>query len=190
MIGPNVIFKNLPALNLISVENFAEVTSQERILINNSIEKNYLKDPLPKSMQQNQFPLYDDHTSFFSDLYEKYKALCYELFGSFHITPQNKTTCWCYRSNINDFRSGWHNHLATSTINGVYYYQVEGDGIFFERHGKEFHYIPQQGELLIFPNDLNHNAARTTSQNWRYSLNMEILTEESSSTLFKKYGLS
>ena len=116
--------------------------------------------------------------------------MCYELFGNFHITPQNKTTCWCYRSNINEFRSGWHNHLHTSTINGVYYYQVEGDGIFFERNGKEFHYIPQQGELLIFPNDLNHNAARTTSQNWRYSLNMEILTEESSSTLFKKYGIT
>ena len=142
------------------------------------------------SYKGNNFPLYNDETSFFSHLYEKYKVLCYELFGNFHISPQNKTTCWCYRSNINDFKSGWHNHLATSTINGVYYYQVEGDGIFFERNGKEFHYIPQQGELLIFPNDLNHNAARTTSQNWRYSINMEIKTEESASTLFKNYGLS
>ena len=186
MIRPSVIVKNLPEWSLISVENFAEVNSQERILINNSIEKNYSQNPFDDSTN-NQFPLYDDPTSFFSYLYEQYKSLCYELFGNFHITPQNKTTCWCYRSNINDFRSGWHNHLATSTINGVYYYQVEGDGIFFERNGKEFHYIPQQGELLIFPNDLNHNAARTTSQNWRYSLNMEILTEESASTLFKKY---
>ena len=66
---PTVKVKTLPEWNLISVENFAEVNSQERILINNSIEKNYLKDPLPKSMQQNQFPLYDDHTSFFSDLF-------------------------------------------------------------------------------------------------------------------------
>lgn len=178
--------KNLPEWSLISVENFAEVNSQERILINDSIEKNYFQNAFNASVN-NQFPLYDDHTSFFSHLYEKYKALCYELFGIFHITPQNKTTCWCYRSNINDFRSGWHNHLTTSTINGVYYYQVEGDGIFFERNGKEFQYIPQQGELIIFPNDLNHNAARTTSQNWRYSINMEIITEESASTLFKKY---
>ena len=183
-----MIVKNLSALNLISVDNFVEVNSQERILINNSIEKNYSQNPFDDSTN-NQFPLYDDPTSFFSYLYEQYKSLCYELFGNFHITPQNKTTCWCYRSNINDFRSGWHNHLTTSTINGVYYYQVEGDGIFFERNGKEFQYIPQQGELIIFPNDLNHNAARTTSQNWRYSINMEILTEESSSTLFKKYEL-
>tara|TARA_R100001443_G_scaffold51073_1_gene63117 strand:- start:46 stop:612 length:567 start_codon:yes stop_codon:yes gene_type:complete len=188
-----VIFKNLRELNLISVRDFWEVSSQERILINNSIEKNYLKSPLRRgdtSYKGNNFRLDDDHTLFFSHLYEKYKALCYELFGNFHITPQNKTTCWCYRSNINDFKSLWHNHLATSTINGVYYYQVEGDGIFFERNGKEFHYIPQQEELLIFPNDLNHNAAMTTSQTLRYSINMEIKTEESASTLFKNYGLS
>ena len=106
----------------------------------------------------------------------------------FHITPSNKTICWCYRSNVNDSESVWHNHLDTSTINGVYYYQVEGDGIFFERNGKELHYIPQQGELLIFPNDLNHKPAKTTSENWRYSINMEIKTEESASSLFKNYG--
>ena len=29
-----------------------------------------------------------------------------------------------------------------------------------------------------------------TSANWRYSINMEIITEESASTLFKNYGLS
>ena len=185
----NVIFKNLRELNLISVRNFCQLNSEEMILVNSSLEKNYLKSPVSfgDTYEGYNFPIVEDETLFFSHLYETYKAISYKLFGNFHITPQNKTTCWCYRSNINDFRSGWHNHLLTSTINGVYYYQVEGDGIFFERNGKEFHYIPQQGELLIFPNDLNHNAARTTSQNWRYSVNMEILTEESSSTLFKKY---
>ena len=188
-----MIFKNLRELNLISVRDFWEVSSQKRILINNSIEKNYLKSPLRRgntSYKGNNFPLVIDETLFFSTLYEEYKALCYELFGSFHITSKNKSTCWCYRSNKNDFKSGWHNHLATSTINGVYYYQVEGDGIFFERNGKEFHYIPQQEELLIFPNDLNHNAAMTTSQTLRYSINMEIKTEECASTLFKNYGFS
>ena len=188
-----MIFKNLRELNLISVPDFWKGSLEERILINNSLEKNYLKSPLRRgdtSYKGNNFPLYDDETSFFSHLYEKYKVLCYELFGNFHISPHNKTTCWCYRSNINDFKSGWHNHLATSTINGVYYYQVEGDGINFERHGQTFHYIPQQGEILIFPNDLNHNADMTTSQTLRYSINMEIKTEESASTLFKNYGLS
>ena len=188
----SVIFKNLPELNLICVQDVVEVSLQERILINNSIEKNYLNSPVSRGIldKGRNFALSEDPTLFFSNLYEKYKEICYKLFGNFHIIPQNNTTCWCYRSNINDYQSGWHNHLYTSTINGVYYHQVEGDGILFFRNGKKFHYIPQQGELLIFPGDLNHNAATTTSQNWRYSINMEILTEETSSTLFKKYGLS
>jgi len=179
----------LKEYQVISIKNFHEASLEDRVKINECIEKSYLHN-LTSSPYGYNFPVREDKTSFFSNLYEKYKKVCYELFGNFHITPQNKTTCWCYRSNINEFRSGWHNHLHTSTINGVYYYQVEGDGISFERKGKEFYYTPNQGELLIFPNDLNHKPDKATSENWRYSINMEILTEESSSTLFKKYGLS
>ena len=184
--------KYLHEYQIVSIQNFQYVNSQQRVLINDSIEKNYLISPISKGITDEgyNFALYDDHTLFFSHLYEKYKALCYELFGSFHLTTQNNSRCWCYRSNINDSNDVWHNHLYTSTINGVYYYQVEKDGIFFERHGKEFYYVPQQGELVIFPNDLNHKPDIATSENWRYSINMEIITEESASTLFKKYGLS
>ena len=184
--------KCLQEYQIISVQNFQDVNSQQRVLINDSIEKNYLKDPLSKGHTNRgyNFPLYDDHTLFFSYLYEKYKTFCYELFGSFHLTIQNNSRCWCYRSNINDSNAVWHDHLYTSTINGVYYYQVEKDGIFFESQGKEFYYVPQQGELLIFPHDLNHKPDIATSANWRYSINMEIITEESASTLFKNYGLS
>ena len=146
---------------------------EDRLKITDSIEKNYLKDPLSKGDTDNgyNFALHDDHTLFFSHLYEKYKRLCHKLFGNFHITPQNKTTCWCYRSNVNESYDVWHNHLASSTINGVYYYQVEEDGIAFEREGKEVHYVPQQGELLIFPNDLDHKPEKATSENLRYSIN-------------------
>ena len=179
----------LPEYNLISIKDFCHVNLQEKVLIDNLIEKNYLNSK-GIDLKGYSFPLYDDHISFFSHLYEKYKKLCYELFGNFNITPQNKTTCWCYRSNVNDSQSVWHNHLCSSTINGVYYYQVEGDGITFTHKGKEFHHVPQQGELLIFPNDLFHKPDIATSDNWRYSINMELMTQESASTLFKKYGFS
>ena len=184
-----MVIRYLEQYQLLSIENFQHVSLEDRLKINECIEKSYLISPLSRGNSENgyNFPIIENNILFFFNLYKKYIKLCHNLFGTFHITPQNQSTCWCYRSNLNESNSVWHNHLATSTINGVYYYQVEGDGIFFERNGKEFHYIPQQGELLIFPDDLNHNAARTTSQNWRYSINMEILTEESSSTLFKKY---
>ena len=60
-----MLVKNIREWNLISVEDFCQVSSQERILINNSIEKNYLQNPFDDSTN-NQFPLYDDPTSFFS----------------------------------------------------------------------------------------------------------------------------
>tara|TARA_B100001996_G_C18565737_1_gene556438 strand:- start:144 stop:701 length:558 start_codon:yes stop_codon:yes gene_type:complete len=179
------IIKYHPEYQIISVQNFHHVNLQERILINNSIEENYLK--YRNSTISYNFPIHEDSTLFFSKLYEKYKELCYQIFGNFYIAPQNKTTCWCYRSNIDDSVFAWHNHLYTSTINGVYYYQVEGenDGTLFERDGKEYCHLPQQGELLIFPNDLNHTCYKTTSKTWRYSINMEIITKEPASILFK-----
>ena len=183
--------------NLLSIKNFCYVCAEDRIKINNSIEENlsiFISEGGKfggKLEGIGNFPLDKDETLFFSYLYEKFKDFCYKFFGNFHISPQNQTTCWCYRSNIKESICEWHNHLATSTINGVYYYQVEGDGIFFKRQGKEFNYVPQQGELLIFPNDLDHKPDVATSETRRYSLNMELITQESASTLFKNlYGLS
>ena len=183
----------LSEYNLLSIKDFCHVRVEDRIKINNSLEKNYLKSHLSMGITDMgaNFPLDKDETLFFSHLYENFKDLCYKLFGNFHISPRNKTTCWCYRSDIKLSICEWHHHLYTSTINGVYYYQVEGDGIHFKHEGKEFHYVPQQGELLIFPNYLNHKPDVATSETTRYSLNMELTTQESASTLFKNlYGLS
>ncbi len=187
----------LSEYNLLSIKDFCHVRVEDRIKINNSIEENlsiFIRAGgkfWDGSQGIGNFPLDKDETLFFSHIYENFKDLCYKLFGNFHLSSHNQTTCWCCRSNIKESICEWHNHLYTSTINGVYYYQVEGDGIFFKRNGKEFHYIPQQGELLIFPNDLDHKPAVATSETQRYSLNMELITQESASTLFKNlYGLS
>jgi len=190
--------KCLPEFQILSIRNFRQVSSEERVEINKLLEENYLMSPLSVGDNRSgyNFPIVKDDTLFFTNLYKNYTELCYKLFGNFHISPQSITTCWCYRSNINDRHSFYHNHRSSSTINGVYYYQVDGDGISFkirptwDHQEREFHYLPQPGELLIFPDGLHHKPDLTTSQNWRYSINMEILTEESSETLFKKYGLS
>ena len=177
---------------LISIPSFLQLSSEEMVLVNSSLEKNYLKSPVSfgDTYEGYNFPIVEDDTLFFSHLYERYKEFSYNFFGNYHIAPQNQSRCLCYRSNKDWAESNWHNHLYSSTINGVYYHQVDGDGIFFERNGKSFHHVPQQGELLIFPNNLNHRPDMTTSQSLRYSINMEITTEESASTLFKNYGFS
>ena len=184
--------KKLLKYNIISIKDFYNVSLKDRVKINKSIEENFLicRETGYDFSGYFNFPIVKDDTLFFSKLYKNFKKISHRFFGNFHLSPENLTRCSCYRSNIKESICEWHNHLATSTINGVYYYQVEGDGITFTHKGKEFHYVPQQGELLIFPNDLYHKPDIATSDNWRYSINMELMTQESASTLFKKYGFS
>ena len=175
-------------LGVLSIKKFHEVSKDNRTLVDDVIEKNFL---LPSASQylntSYNFPISQDITSFFYNLYDKFFILSKELFGNFTTTEKNITTCWVYRSNKNDFNSVWHDHSCTSTINGVYYYQIDNNGIIFKSDGKTRSYLPEQEELIIFPNDLIHKPEITTSTNWRYSVNMEILTEEPSSKLFEKY---
>ena len=175
-------------LGVLSIKKFHEVSKDNRTLVDDVIEKNFL---LPSASQylntSYNFPISQDFTSFFYNLYDKFFILSKELFGNFTTTEKNINTCWVYRSNKNDFNSVWHDHSCTSTINGVYYYQIDNNGIIFKSDGKTRSYLPEQEELIIFPNDLIHKPEITTSTNWRYSVNMEILTEEPSSKLFEKY---
>ena len=175
-------------LGVLSIKKFHEVSKDNRTLVDDVIEKNFL---LPSASQylstSYNFPISQDITSFFYNLYDKFFILSKELFGNFTTTEKNINTCWVYRSNKNDFKSVWHNHINTSTISAVYYYQIDNDGIIFKSNGKTHSYLPEQEELIIFPNYLIHKPEVTTSTNLRYSVNMEILTEETSSKLFEKY---
>ncbi len=175
-------------LGVLSIKKFHEVSKDNRTLVDDVIEKNFLL-PIASQYLNNSynFPISQDTTSFFYNLYDKFFILSKELFGNFTTTEKNINTCWVYRSNKNDFNSVWHDHSCTSTINGVYYYQIDNNGIIFKSDGKTRSYLPEQEELIIFPNDLIHKPEITTSTNWRYSVNMEILTEEPSSKLFEKY---
>ena len=88
----------------------------------------------------------------------------------------------------------WHNHSKSSTINAVYYLQVYDAGIsFVGANNNVVDYLPKNDELIVFPSYLNHSAQPNTLQKYRYSVNMEILTEETSADLFSrvlKYGFS
>ena len=177
-----------PELRILSIKNFYEVSKDDRILVDDEIEKNFLLPSTSKSLNAGyNFPIAQNTTSFFYNLYNNFFILSKELFGNFKITEENSNVCWVYRSNKNDFKSVWHNHINTSTISAVYYYQIDNNGIIFKSNGKTHSYLPEQEELIIFPNYLIHKPEVTTSTNLRYSVNMEILTEETSSKLFEKY---
>ena len=184
-------------LKIISVKNFYNVNFLQRRKINASLEKNHM-DWLTREDRDYKifnFPLKLDHTLFFQEVHEKFLELCREYFGDFKILEDKKYP-YCYRSKRDDFRSVLHDHVATSTVSGVYYYQIKGkDGIVFkDNKSREYiqlrEYNPQQGELLLFPSNLVHKPVVTKSRGIRYSFNLEIQTEESTEELFKNYELS
>ena len=130
-------------LNVFSLKNFYNPNYFERIKTNRILEKNYKKYFLEQGCDGFNYPILDD-AEFFNKLYDKFLAKCAKKFGSFTIHPDNKKTCYCYRSNANDNISVRHNHIDTSVINGVYYYQVsKGDSISFFIENHEEKYYPK-----------------------------------------------
>ena len=59
---------------LISIPSFLQLSSEEMVLVNSSLEKNYLKSPVSfgDTYEGYNFPIVEDETLFFSHLYEKY----------------------------------------------------------------------------------------------------------------------
>ena len=134
---------------------------------------------------QHSFPIRIDNTQFFSKLYDKFLKTSLEIFGKLDLYPDNRYSCWAYRTNKDNGKENlFHNHRETSIINGVYYLQVYDAGISFLKDNKKYDYLPETGELLIFPATLDHAPQPNRLPNYRYSVNMEIVTRESISQLF------
>jgi hypothetical protein len=119
-----------------------------------------------------------------------YKDFYNTVFKFFRFTPRvsNKTghnLCWAFVSNKDYTPERWHNHIETSTINGVYYLKVNKDeqGIQFKLDNKIFTYIPKVNECIVFPNWLNHFPISSKTDH-RISINMEILCNESANQIF------
>jgi hypothetical protein len=171
---------------IISIKDFYRVNFFHRKLINLILEKNYKK--YYEFFEGYNFPIYDFKDKFFYKLYDKFLVESKKIFGEFDVAVNNKNVCWCYRSLGNNYSPIYHNHIKTSTINAVYYYQIKkGDSITFLQDQKEFKYLPSEGELLIFPNYLLHKPNKPCSVNqYRYSINMEIITTQSSNNIFSR----
>ena len=132
------------------------------------------------------FLIKNDYKNFFSNLYKKFYNLCKKNF-SFTLSTKSIDACWSYVSDKNNFREVWHNHLNTSTINGVYYLNVPKNDnvtIDFELDNIIFTYKVNNYDLIIFPNYLNHKPNRCYKNGYRISVNMEIICNETVDYVF------
>jgi len=141
------------------------------------------------------FLIDEDYRDFFKSLYSKFFEFSKTIFGDFTASNNNES-CWSYASNKFNHGAGiLHNHLNTSTINSVYYLNVpqtasiSNGSISFVLNGNKFTYKPENGDLLIFPDYLDHQINFLDDEEYRVSINMEIKCEESSEELFSKVDI-
>jgi hypothetical protein len=132
------------------------------------------------------YPILEDNNNFFNQLYSLYYEFCESKF-KFTVHPNNNKTCWAYVSDKLNFAEVWHNHIETSTINGVYYLNIpDKTSIDFECNGEYSNYEPSEFELIVFPNYLNHKPNRCSGDGYRIAINMEIICYESADEIFSK----
>lgn len=169
---------------IISIKNFYHANFYQRIKINSIIENSY-KNYIRTDDTSVNFNFLIDDDPFFLRLYNKFLNTSKIIFGDFDLSISNKNKCWCYKGCKSNYRFLYHNHSKTSTINSVYYYQIrKGDSISFLQNNQELTYFPSKEELLVFPNYLLHTPNKPVSNRYRYSINMEITTNQSVNKIF------
>jgi len=117
---------------------------------------------------------------FFRRLYDLFAFTCLGQFEPFTLHPTSRRSCWAYIQNNVRGTSVWHDHLLTSTINGVYYLTVpDATGqIWFRFRDKIMKTTPEEGWLYLFPRWLLHKPVPQKSPEHRICLNVEMITNE------------
>lgn len=175
------------------IKNFEQVEDNLRIALMAVVLENKVRNHRGNG---GSFLIDKDYKDFFKNLYIKFFENSKTLFGDF-TTSNNNDACWSYASNKFDHGAGvLHNHVNTSTINSVYYLNVpqtasiDNGSITFILNGNIFTHKPENGDLLIFPDYLDHQINFLDDIEYRISINMEIKCEESSEELFSRVKLS
>jgi len=127
------------------------------------------------------------HTKYRADLYDIFITKCKELFKDLDISEE-EFNVWCSVSDKNYTLTNWHNHENTANINAVIYLKICSDekGIDFKIENKKINYIPRENEMIIFPSYLWHHPNVSTTDEKRISLNLELLTKQSTKDLFNE----
>lgn len=164
---------NLPyrfsGLPLISIKNFFNISKHKK-----RITKEIMGQMLNGGRQ---FPL--KKNKLLISLYNQFFKYCEYKFNKIDVLKEPEI--WCLCTNKDNWKSYIHDHIETSTINAVYYLNVPQ--IDYKKVGclklfhnnKWFSYLPSNNELLIFPNYLKHDTEYHKTDDFRISINMEIL---------------
>lgn len=181
---------------VILIKNFLIPTEEDRSNILNNIfnaKKKY--DEIEGKKEFYSYMIEEDYNLFLNKLYKQFILSCFKIFGNLKISEKNTSSCWGYCSNAIDYSSYWHDHKRTSTINAVYYINIpqSSKGPLYFRVPKNnnqfeiFSYHPENYDLIIFPNYLEHKPIPPLTEEYRVCINMEIICDNiTSKNIFKK----
>tara|TARA_R100000388_G_scaffold57560_1_gene42514 strand:- start:132 stop:662 length:531 start_codon:yes stop_codon:yes gene_type:complete len=168
---------------IIRIDNFYDFSKGEQSRTKNSVIKQIERDNW-----NNNYRLKE--SKFTKKLYNKFVEACKKYYKFTINDKYNKNYCWAVASNKHFIPSvNWHNHVMTSTINSVYYLHIpkdmKGGEIEFRSRRKDVLKItPKTNELYIFPNWMWHNPVNVESEEFRLSINLEIITKEKNRDIF------
>ena len=178
-------------MNIISIKDFYKLKDiDKKTLIEDIFYCKQEHDNKPNSKGINtNFCVHLDRANVLEKMYDKILETTRRIFTKVELADNNSKKCWSLCTNKNYWESVPHNHINTSTVNSVFYLQVpQINGEFcgkikFLSDNKWIEYQPMPNELLIFPNDLIHDTTYHDTEDWRISLNFEIITNHKVSIL-------
>lgn len=151
---------------------------KERIITKHAVDqfnKKWTQDSI-----SNGYNVKLDTTPELQTLWRIFTRVSDQLFCNLEVIEDEKFgEAWAYVQNSERNYSIWHNHLYTSSINGVYYSNVpDPTGTLSLGHlQKEYILEPKQGTLYIWPGWMNHKPnPQENSLEPRVSINVELLT--------------
>ena len=171
-------------LPIFVLNNFYRPTKKEKESLIKQIEK-------PKNkFNDNDFGAHNvefKNNKFNKKMYLKFLKVCKQILQPFTLHKNNNTKSFVYCINKFDYNHVWHNHSKTCTINSVYYLKVpktKGNQLEMECNGTRFDFFPKENDFIIFPRYINHAPKKPESDEYRISINFELLCNEPAEKIF------
>ena len=172
-------------LPLFVINNFYIPTKKEKLNLIREIEKPKIK------FNNNNF---GEHNVEFTNklfnkmMYKKFINISRKLLNKFTIHKDSNEKSFVYCINKHDYDNVWHDHKSTCSINSVYYLKIpnaEGGQLEVEYKGNRFDFFPKENDFIIFPSYLKHAPKKPETDEYRISINFELLCNEKTEDIFK-----
>ena len=147
-----------------------------------NFKENLIKECIDQRKKEDGGLNFKVQTKYIDILYKIFIDCAKKILKPFTIKDKNFKV-WCYMTDSEYNKNGWHNHKKSATINSVIYLQIQDKGISFKHNNEQIYLKPSNGDMLIFPAFLEHNP-EPSDKDKRISINLELICNENEKEIF------